>query len=318
MRSFGLYFSKIFFGGLCLLMCTGALSSGAAAEDGKAVALVSLKIKPYMQALEAMEEVLLAEARLELEPFFLDDDELQDRDRLTERLSERSNIAVFIAVGPEAAHYLWTHLDSHGAEKVYTMVLNPGKILPEGTAAQGISLNIPTEIQVEIIREAFPEFGNVGLICNPEHNAEVLQDAIFSGARRGVTIVPLEAEDRKEIQHLLRENLRTLDGLWMIPDRTVISESLVAYIIKAALKKGVPVIGFNRFFYEKGAALCFLFDYGDIGRQTGWLAIDVLRGGGRSGHTPVFSVWYNVKVLTALGIEVTPATVNGNRMEPGP
>lgn len=41
-----------------------------------------------------------------------------------------------------------------------------------------------------------------------------------------------------------------MDALWLIPDRTVISESIVKYVIKEAFLRKVPVIGYNRFFMK--------------------------------------------------------------------
>ena len=123
----------------------------------------------------------------------------------------------------------------------------------------------------------------------------------------GVLMKCLNEETFGSIQHW-----KEIDVLWLIPDRTVISESIVQHIIKEALFNRVPVIGYNRFFYESGAAFSFVFDYIELGKQTAKLAIDMLSGKACQKNNPVFHAWLNPRVISRLGIEVPekrPTTV---------
>jgi len=291
---------------------------GFGSDGGKAVAIVSNKYRPYMEALDALKETLAAELAMPMEVVYMDSDLQQDPDVLVDRFAGRDEISVFIAVGPEAAYFLWNNLAEHGAKKFYTMVLNPEKVLPRIEDGCGVSFNLPVVEQVKIIHRAFSSFRRIGLICNPENNAAMLQSAIEAGRASGIEIVPIEVKDRKEIKASLQRNLPAVDGLWMIPDKTVITESLVAYIIREAITKGVPVFGYNRYFYEKGAALCYLFDYVDIGFQTGRLVVGVLRGEDCVNSAPNYRVWYNVKVLEAMGTPYDRGAFDGERIGPGP
>ena len=103
---------------------------------------------------------------------------------------------------------------------------------------------------------------------------------------------------------MLKDHWGDVDALWLIPDRTVISESIIKYVIKESLFKVVPVIGYNRFFYESGAALAFVFNYEELGRQCAVEALKALSGGGCGKTTPFFHVWINTRVLKKLGIPV--------------
>lgn len=309
---------RITLGCICLLICMDADSHGFGSDSGKAVAIVSNKYRQYMEALDALRETMTAELAMPMEVVYLDSDLRQSPDELVDRFAGRDEISVFIAVGPQAAYFLWNKLADHGAKKFYTMVLNPEKVLPKIGDTCGVSLNLPAAEQVKIIHRAFSSFRRIGLICNPENNAAILQAAVEAGGALGIEIVPIEVKDRKEIKAALQRNWPTIDGLWMIPDQTVISKSLVAYIIKESLKKSVPVIGFNRYFYEKGASLCYLFDYGDIGRQTGRMVVDVLRGAPCGSNMPEYNVWHNIKVLDALGVAYDAGAFGSDRIGPGP
>ena len=91
-----------------------------------------------------------------------------------------------------------------------------------------------------------------------------------------------------------------MDALWLIPDRTVISESIVKYVIKEAFLRKIPVIGYNRFFYETGAALAFVFDYKELGQQCAKKALSILSGKNCLSTPPLFHVWVNAGVAGSL------------------
>jgi putative tryptophan/tyrosine transport system substrate-binding protein len=237
---------------------------------------------------------------------------------LIKRLTEKGHVTVFIAVGPEAAHLLWNDLPAENGKKIFTMVLNPEKAIPFHQNLCGISLNIPLENQIRVVKQVLPVLSRIGLIYNPEHNASFANEAMSAGLALGVAIIPLKVGDRKEIPMILQNNWHTIDGLWMIPDQTVITESIVPHIIKESLSKGVPVIGFNRYFYENGASLCYLFDYKDIGRQTGRLMMELMEGASCTSRAPSFKVWCNIKVLKALGLGYNAAAFDGTQIGPGP
>jgi putative ABC transport system substrate-binding protein len=180
------------------------------------------------------------------------------------------------------------------------MVLEPGRILDQSKRLCGIPLSISPETQLRIIAEALPPVKQVGVLYDPSYNRGFIAKASGHAPSFGLKIVPMEVATQKEIPQVLKENWPRLDALLFIPDRTVISESLVQFIIKEALLEGVPAIGYNRFFYESGAALAFIFDYMELGRQTGRMAIRRLSGKPCPAEEPIFRAWVNEKVLKHL------------------
>lgn len=303
---------------VCLLFMGAFAAYGFEKPIDKAIAVVSLRIRPYVEALEALAETLSAEMGIQTIPVFLDNESGKSREMLTKRLAEADDATVFIAVGPEAAHLLWKDLSIADEKKIFTMVLNPEKALPLQQTDCGISLNIPIESQLRIIKQVLPSTHRIGLIYNPEYNAVFSGEARRVGLLLGLTIMPLEVADRKDIATILQRNREKIDALWMIPDQTVISESLVPFIIKEAIAKAVPVIGFNRFFYENGASLCYLFDYKGIGKQTGRLLLERLKGGACGNEPPEFKVWCNIKVMNALGVNYNADAIGTAAIGQGP
>jgi putative ABC transport system substrate-binding protein len=287
---------------ICIIFFGNSGIYGLEIQKRTAVVLVSLNIRPYLEALEALEETILRNPDVRMEVFFLDNYEGKKRKRLLKHISGDDDGDIFIAIGPEASRFVWTEPLFDKRHKIFTMVLNPEKVIPPLQQTCGISLNIPVETQIQIFKKALPSMKSIGLLYNPEYNSIFSKEAMQAASEVGLKIIPLEVSLRKEIPNILSRQWSAIDGLWMIPDHTIIAESLVQHIIKESISQGVPVIGFNRFFYESGAALCFILDYGEIGKQTGRLLMDLLGGKSCGKEPPFFNVWYNHKVLNRLGL----------------
>lgn len=220
---------------------------------------------------------------------------------LKEKMLQRP-FQCYVGVGPQAARYLWAEIDRPNAISLYTMVLNPEKILPANRPLCGISLNIPIQTQVRKIAAALPLARHIGLLFDPRYNELFFSYSKLIAEGAGRDIIPLEVSSSKEIPAVLKRYLKEVDALWMIPDPTVISESIIQYIIERALMDGVPVIGYNSFFYESGAAINFIFNYGELGEQTGALVLGLLNGGACTRPDPNFRIWANRKLAQKLGI----------------
>ncbi|MCF8143827.1 MAG: hypothetical protein K9N21_07910 [Deltaproteobacteria bacterium] len=262
--------------------------------------VVSRHISPYLEAVEGLEAGLADTSDVKTQVFNLE--KLDEKERVERFAGEGvKEFALFVAVGPEAAQYLWKGIGKTDASRTYCMVLNPEKVINERERRCGIPLNIPVKTQIEMIRRGFPSAGRVGLLYDPEHNAEFLHKATVAASVLDLTVVPISVSSKKDIPSALERQWNHLDALWLIPDRTIISESIVKYLIKKAFLRKVPVVGYNRFFYEAGAALAFVFDYNELGQQCAHNALRILAGEDCRDTPPVFHVWVNETVAEKLG-----------------
>ncbi len=288
--------------------CLIAIAVGAGAtyavppEQPKAVLIVSLKIQPYLKAVEGIQS-RLDSAQIDIEQvFFLDEHEGKALEFLNEKI-DKLGADILIAVGPEASHYSWEQYPGLYPKKLYSMVLNPEKVLPPDVDICGVSLNIPIKDQIRVLASAIPSIKRIGLIYDPQYNGEFAIQAILDAENMGLTIVPMMVHHRESIPAVLDEYWPVVQGLWLIPDRTIITERLVRYMIKDAIAHNVAVYGYNRFFHENGATVSYALDYKHIGLQTAEAAIQLLTEQRCQNTAPQFSILYNQKVLKALGFE---------------
>jgi putative ABC transport system substrate-binding protein len=266
--------------------------------------IISKNIRPYVDAADAIREELDDGLAADIEEHALYNYKGNALNALAERLSRRENRSLMIAVGPEAAEFLWKSVDPGIGHRIYSIVLNPGRIDAPVDPACGVSLNIPAGLQVRCIRESLPDAGKIGIFYDPVYNAEYYEAASRSARDLGITLIPLKVSSKSEIPGILARETANVDGIWLIPDPTVISESISLYIIKQCVLQGVPVIGYNQFFYHSGAAVAFVFNYKALGRQTAEMAAEILESGRCRAQIPDFKVWINRKVYEKLGISV--------------
>lgn len=283
------------------LFFTG-IAESADKPTPKVAIVISQSIRPYLLAVEGVRKELARDRQTKIEEFDLEKFKGESRNLLAMDL-KKGGFALFLAIGPSATRFIWEHFPSEDVPKLFTMVLNPERILSSEKFPCGITLRIPLTRQLECISLGIPSVQRLGILYDPSYNSRLIKQVTSSANDSGVTIVPLIVSSKREIPLVLKQNWPSLDALLFIPDRTVISESIVQYIIKQAILNKLPVIGYNRFFYESGAALAFILDYNEIGEQTGRVAARMLSGQACKNEPPLFRVWVNSRVIKKLGKE---------------
>jgi putative ABC transport system substrate-binding protein len=286
---------------LCSVFLGAATLQGAEIRAPKVAILVSQNIRPYIEAGEGMSVVLAESANAKVQVFSLEKFKGKSQDVLIQNLSAEK-FDLFVAVGPEAVRLIREEPLLEKTNWLYSMILNPPRGSGQAETACGVPLDIQAQRQLEMIDQGLRTVKRLGLLYDSRYNSEFFMKAAAEAPSLDLKIVPLKVSSKKDIPIVLKQNWENIDALWLIPDQTVISESIVQYIIKEALFKKIPVIGYNRFFYESGAALAFVFDYEELGRQTGRLAANILMGKACEKEAPVFHAWLNLRVVDKLGI----------------
>lgn len=302
LRSGSRFPSRSPIGAILLIIFFIVFPQKAFSESNVAV-LISRNIIPYVEAAEGLSSVIAEFERVNTEIFAYEDFTGKRKSFLVDKLAGES-FDLYVAVGPEASRFLYGNFSEANASILYSMVLNPQEIFEPIENMCGVSLEIPVEMQLAQISYSTPEIKKLGLVYDPANNQEFFDEAEKAALLFDIEIIPLKVSERRNIPAALKSGYGFIDGFWLIPDRTVISESIIQYIIKEALLRKIPTIGFNKFFYESGAVLAFVFDYRNLGRQAGEMALNILAGNSCGRRPPFFETWVNKRVADKLGIEV--------------
>ncbi len=224
------------------------------------------------------------------------------------RKNRASDAALVIAVGLKAA--LAAKIELVDVPVIYCMVLDPEKYDLRASNLTGISLRVPIERQFNTIHALVPNLKQLGVLYDPEKTAPLVEEARRVAARLGFELDEHKVHAEKELPSAIRALLPKVQGLWLVPDSTVLTEESIRFVLSTALDQNVPVVGFSSEFVRNGALAGLSINPEDIGRQAAIMAQKILK---RSDRTVPMSVppdrirlAVNQKTAKYLGLTLPP------------
>jgi putative ABC transport system substrate-binding protein len=182
------------------------------------------------------------------------------------------------------------------------MVLNPEAILSGDSSPRcGVDLNLPINEQLKSLRRELPALSTLGVLFDPANNQDWFDQAVPLAEAQGLNLLALQVS-RKSGGLDIPSGQKRPDAILFIPDRTIISRAFIQHVIKEAALRRIPVVGYNRFFLDSGAALAFLIDYNRVGEQVADQVEAVLSGEICDVAAPIFTIQRNPQVWRSLGL----------------
>lgn len=177
-----------------------------------------------------------------------------------------------------------------------------------GTNVTGASDLNPVEEQLALLLDIVPEVKNVGVIYNSGEVNSVVQVGIAKkvASDMGITIVEAVAINSGEVSTAAESLMGKIDAFYIPTDNTVVSA--LRSVINVAEEYDLPVVAGDIESVENGALATLGITYYGLGRQSGSMAVQVLRGADPA-EMPVqmaTDVTYavNLTAADAMGVEV--------------
>ncbi|MBZ5727316.1 MAG: hypothetical protein LAP87_20245 [Acidobacteriia bacterium] len=210
------------------------------------------------------------------------------------------DIRLVVAVGSRALAEVQSH---HGAAPVIaTMVLRPG----EADASGGhVDLDLPLSAQLQAMRALLPQRLRVGILRNParsRYSAEALE---ARARKEGYAAIVVDCGGPGSLLKAVGSLKGKVDFLLCFPDPDLYNPVTIKPLLVATLEDRLPIVGFSPAFVRAGAAAGIYPDYRETGRQTGEMALRVLRGEdrGASEGPRKIHIAVNQRVARLLGVD---------------
>ncbi|MBL3685508.1 ABC transporter substrate-binding protein [Leucobacter zeae] len=150
-----------------------------------------------------------------------------------------------------------------------------------GSNVTGTSDAVPAEAlqgQFDLIKELVPDAKKVGIVyASGEVNSEVqVKDATKVADGMGIEIVTQTVTTANDIAQAT-EALGDVDAIYVPTDNMVVTG--VAALIQVAEEQKIPVIAAEAGTVESGAIATMGIDYHALGKQTGEMAVKILKDG---------------------------------------
>jgi len=167
---------------------------------------------------------------------------------------------------------------------VFTTVTDPlrakviGSIKHPGGNVTGVSDLVPTEPQIDLVKEIVPKLQTLGLIYDPSlDNSRSTVDSVEELANaKGIKIVEASAMGVNDVPTAGQSLVGKVDAIFVPNDSTVYSA--FEALVKVAQDTKTPLFTAERRSVERGAVATIGYDFGDMGKITAGLVDRVLKG----------------------------------------
>lgn len=180
----------------------------------------------------------------------------------------------------------------------------------------GTSDKLPVEQQLQMIRDILPDAKKIGIMytTNEVNSASSLAEYKEKAPEYGFEIVESGVSSTADIPLATDSILEKVDCLNNLTDNNVVSS--LPLILSKANKKNIPVFGSEIEQVKNGCIAAMGLDYVDLGKQTGHMAAQVLKGEAKASEINYEIIeeaafYGNTKAAEDLGITLPESLTSG-------
>ena len=225
------------------------------------------------------------------------------------------NMDLICAIATPSAQSAYNAAMDKDVPVVYTAVTDPVAAEladkdgnPVGDVT-GTSDTLPVEEQLKMIREMMPDAKTIGILYTTSEANSVSAIATYESLvdKYGFTLETKGISQTSEIALATDDLLTKVDCITNLTDNTVVAS--LPTILEKANEKGIPVFGSEIEQVKIGCLAAEGIDYIQLGKQTGKIAAQILKGEKKASEIPYEIIsepgfYVNTKVAENLGIEV--------------
>lgn len=183
----------------------------------------------------------------------------------------------------------------------------------------GVSTAFDIKEQLNMINTFQPYITKLGVIyTKDEPNTEQQLNALKNEAKKlGITIYAAAVENPSEMTEAAAKIVPEVDAITLLPDNMVSANSW--NIVNQAIIGNKPVYGVTLTEVNEGCLAGYCYDFTELGRKTGEMAVTVLRGQSAA-NTPVelvsdCTLYVNSDVLEDLDIDIPDEYSNAKKVK---
>jgi putative ABC transport system substrate-binding protein len=166
----------------------------------------------------------------------------------------------------------------------------------------------PVDRQLELIREFIPDLNDIGILYNPgEINSVVQVDIAKEKAEEmGINMHEGTVSNSSEVSLAVASIVDKVDAIYIPTDNIIVSA--LPTVLQNANSKDIPVFASENNSVEQGAVATVGIDYYELGKQTGQMAVRILKGADPA-NTPIESskelkLYINKTAAENIGLEI--------------
>lgn len=271
------------------------------------VSVQSISIAPYNEAFKGLKSA----CNCDLNQLVLS--ELKGYDVVKELRRERPG--VIVAIGSGALEKISAIKD---IQIVHLMALDVKSAIAGKANIAGISMDIPPDKQLALIRQALPEVSDIGLLYGSGQKGDFVEKAKAAAGPAGIRLTANEVRNSRDVPEQLNLMTGKIKAFWMLPDVGVVTPETVEILFLYSLKNRLPVITFSSKYLEMGALMSFEVDPYDMGVQAAEIVNRILTGANAGQISDPLArkinITVNERTAKKLGLKVSGEILNRARV----
>jgi len=318
-------FWSYFITAVILVVLTISFVTSAKAKVYLICIFKSQDIQPYNDAINGFVDELRSAGYVENKDFMLlhmdMKADIEEGKRLASVITEQKPDLI-LAVGNEAATAVKDRIKD--TPIVFSVVQDPvgsglvQSLSGSGNNLTGSSVDISNQRQLEILKSISPDTRVIGVIYDPTKSKQKVDEVSKDAEKLGMQVTSEPVKSYKDVPEAVRSLVDRVDVIWLLPDSTVVTRQSLEYIFLRTIWSKKMVMGFNPYIVKSGALFALNFDAYDVGRQSGELAVKIIKGA-KPYDMPVSTprktyVIVNLKIAKKLNMEI-PESILGQAKE---
>ena len=249
------------------------LSIATATTAQNVAIVVPAHLRPYMEFVDGLKKSIKNPVTM----LFLDKNISYVKNKVTSRHWD-----VVVGVGYKSISFL-DRLNINATNFIYAMIVYPEDIPKNSKFKCGVYLVIPPEF---ILSTISTKFNNIKTILIPVSSKEAINYAkkikdvskhfnintLIVGARHALPLL-----EKTNVVEQINKQWNKFDAILFVPDPIFSSREIANFIIEQSILHKKAVIGYNKFFMDNGAIMCFLVNFKKTGAVTGNLIKNILK-----------------------------------------
>lgn len=198
-----------------------------------------------------------------------------EADALIKRLRTENPPVVF-CLGAKAAWAVHQGLPS--TPMVYTSVLDPQRYGIEGRQVTGVGMHLDPALHLSQFTSFFPDIKRLGVLRGPSLTDTRLRTLHAGAEAVGIELVVREVDAPRHVRGTLAGMADEIDGLWLQPDRGVLTRESFRAVTEETRRRGLPLLVETDDMVRAGALFAVVPDPDSLGRQAAGLVQRILDG----------------------------------------
>ena len=181
---------------------------------------------------------------------------------------------LILALGSKAAISAQEHFND--IPIVFAMVVDYSSLTADNIT--GITMNVPLENQLSLLKLLVPTINTIGIIYNPKYTKDYVKNLTSAMDKFELQLIVEKVNKSDKVEKAFNKIKDDIDAFWLAPDLTIITKENFSMLVQKTQENNIPFVVLSSAFVRSGGFLSIAPNDESIGNQAAAIAKQIIRG----------------------------------------